>query len=384
MRETMSRHPAVELAQTLVRMNSTPGSGGQQAVAEYLADRLDAAGFRVQVQRYAAGHANVVAHRGDQEAPALCLSGHLDTVAVAAEQWTVDPHAGEIAAGRLIGRGAVDMKAGVAAMVHAVERHAHEPVPGQATLLLLTGQEEVGCLGARALADAAAEGTLPVPPVGAMVICEPTSNRPLLGHRGAVWVDVETTGRSCHASTPHLGENAVEKLTACLDRVRAWCRENPSRHAVLGDRTLNIGTVTGGAMRNVVPDQARAELDFRVPRDGARLPDQLREVLGALGDVRRVLTLPPICSDENDPWVRSVRELAGTGAAGRTVARFFTDASVLTPALGEPPTVILGPGSADLAHTVDEWCDITEIETASRLYTALLRHHVAQARGQSS
>lgn len=372
----MTGHQAVELAQALVRMVSTPDSGGQEAVAGYLADRLDAAGFQVLMQPYAAGHANVVAYHGVPGSPALCLSGHLDTVAVVHEQWAADPHAGEIVDGRLIGRGAVDMKSGVAAMVHAVEEHIRESAPGPAgILLLLTAQEEVGCLGARALAEAVDEGALPVPQVDAMVICEPTSNRPLVGHRGAIWVDVETTGRSCHASTPQLGENAVEKLTACLDRIRAWCHEHPSRHPLLGDRTLNIGTVTGGVMRNVVPDRASAELDFRVPYD-AGLAGELRETIAPLGEVREVLALPPVCSDENDPWVQSVRELCGEPDPGSpAVARFFTDASVLTPALGGPPTLILGPGSADLAHTVDEWCGIDEIAAASRMYTRLLRSH---------
>lgn len=371
----MTDHPAVELARALVRMVSTPDSGGQEAVAGYLADRLDAAGFQVRTQPYADGHTNVVAFHGVPDAPALCLSGHLDTVAVVPEQWTADPYAGDIAGGRLIGRGAVDMKSGVAALVHAAEEHVRESAPGPAgILLLLTAQEEVGSLGARALAGAAADGTLPIPPVRAMVICEPTSNRPLLGHRGAVWLDVETTGRSCHASTPQLGENAVEKLTACLDRIRAWCRDHPSRHALLGDRTLNIGTVAGGVMRNVVPDRARAELDFRVPYDDAGLAGELREVIAPLGEIREALTLPAVCSDESDPWIAAVRGLSGDPDPGSPpVARFFTDASVLTPALGGPPTLIWGPGSADLAHTVDEWCDITEIAAASRMYAELLR-----------
>jgi succinyl-diaminopimelate desuccinylase len=147
---------------------------------------------------------------------------------------------------------------------------------------------------------------------------------------------------------------------------------------VLGARTLNIGRFTGGLLRNIVPDAARAELDVRTPdpADAVDLPLALQDLVGELATVETVLSLPPVHTDPDDAWVRLLRRLAAahvelTGAPG--VARFFTDASVLTPALGGVPTVICGPGSPDQAHVVDEFCAVSDVVAATQIYAGLLR-----------
>jgi len=365
----------MELAQQLIRLPSTPESGGEPRVAELLAKRLDQAGFTVEVDHYDAAHANVVARWGDPDSPALCLSGHLDTVTVVEDEWSIDPHAGAVVGQRLYGRGAVDMKTGVAAMVRAAEEYVVSPPPGAVPLaLVLTAQEEVGSLGATALAR---DGGL-LPKSRFLLIAEPTSNQPVLGHRGALWVDLESHGRSCHGSTPQLGENAIEKLVEALTRVRTWAEGTAATHEVLGRRTLNIGRVGGGTLRNIVPDLAAAELDFRTPleADAELLPVALDELVEDLATVQRVLSLPPVYTPPDNPWVQLVRRVAGPHvdlSNGPLAARFFTDASVLTRALGGVPTVICGPGSPDQAHVVDEWCEIDQIGVATAIYTDLLR-----------
>lgn len=364
----------VRLAQQLVRMPSTPESGGQRAIAELLADRLDGAGFAVGVDRYAEGHANVVARWGDPDLPAVCLTGHLDTVSVVESAWSVDPWGAQIRDGQLTGRGSADMKSGVAALLLATEEYVarppEDPVP---VAIVLTGQEEVGSLGAAALAARA--GALP--PARVLLVAEPTANRPVLGHRGVVWMDVVARGRSCHASTPHLGENAVEKLMDALAGIRAWAASNPRRHDVLGDRTVSIGRIGGGVLRNVVPDAARAELDVRTPEpdDAAELPRVLQELVGGLATVETALSLPPVLTPPDDPWVGLARQAAvGLAEAdGPDVARFFTDASVLTPALDGVPTVVCGPGSPDQAHVVGESCPVEQIIAAQEFCLRLLR-----------
>ncbi len=377
----MTTSPDLELARQLIRLPSTPESGGQPRVAELLADRLDSAGFTVELDAYDDGHVNVVARWGDPGRSALCLSGHLDTVTVVEDEWTTDPHAAEIVGARLYGRGAVDMKTGVAAMVRAAEEYVASPPPGALPLaLVLTAQEEVGSLGASALSR---DGAL-LPDSRFLLIAEPTSNQPVLGHRGALWLDVVAHGRSCHGSTPQLGENAIEKLFDALARVRAWTEETAATHEVLGRRTLNIGKVRGGSLRNIVPDLAAAELDFRTPleEDARRLPDELGALLDDLATVRPVLSLPPVYTSPDDAWVRLVREVAGRHvdlSDGPPVARFFTDASILTEALGDVPTVICGPGSPDQAHVVDEWCEIGQVGTATAIYADLLRSASAAA-----
>jgi succinyl-diaminopimelate desuccinylase len=370
----MSVGPDVELAQQLIRMPSTPESRSEHRVAELLADRLDAAGFETSVHVYDDRQSNVVARWGNPDRPAICLSGHLDTVTVVEEDWKFDPWGAEIVGSRLYGRGAVDMKTGVAALVHAAETYvasaAQDATP---VALVLTAEEEVGSLGAAALARDAL-----LPESSFLLIAEPTSNQPVLGHRGALWLNLVAYGRSCHGSTPQLGENAIEKLVDAVGLVRAWCAENPTPHEVLGARTLNIGRFNGGVLRNIVPDRAIAELDFRSPSlsEQATLADSLTALLEGRVSVEQILSLPPVYSEPDDPTIRMAAQVVDRHvdtAGNPRVARFFTDASVLTPALGEVPTLICGPGSPDQAHVVDEWCDVDEIVTASALYLDLLR-----------
>lgn len=378
----MQDHPAVQLTQQLVRMRTTPDQG-QRSVAELLADQLDSAGFDVAVHPVPGNSSNVVARLGPPDVPSLCLSGHLDTVPVVEEDWTADPFAATISDGRLWGRGSSDMKSGAAAIVEAATSYARanpkDPTP---LSLVLTAEEELGCLGAARLADD--ESALPL--VDALVIAEPSSNRPLLGHRGAVWLDLVAHGRSCHASTPHLGENAIDKLVRAIQLVHAWAEEHPDDHPVLGSRTLSVGRVEGGVLRNVVPDRATAQLDFRIS-DAAEvegLPTALRQELADLADVEEVVTLSPVFCPQTDPFVRQTLDLAGQSLDGvpdeEKAARFITDACVLTPALGSPPTVIWGPGSADLAHVVDEWCSVAEIADATRMYADLIERRAHDRR----
>jgi succinyl-diaminopimelate desuccinylase len=344
-------------------------------VANVVADQLDSAGFAVQLDRYGDGNANVIARWGSVEAPAICLSGHLDTVSVTPADWSVDPFGAEIRDGHLYGRGAVDMKTGVAALVDAAVNHVEtSQFRDRGMLLILTAEEEVGSLGADHLMTEYASN---LPEVDLLLIAEPTSNQLLTGHRGATWIDLVSRGRSCHASTPELGDNAIERLMRALQRVMDWAEQNPSQHEVLGSRTLNIGKIRGGMLRNIVPDEAVAELDFRVPQaeESERLVNVIAEVIGGDASVSRVLDLPPVYTDAADPSLSELDAIVTThvqSSSSQRVARFFTDASVLTPAMGNPPTAICGPGSADLAHVVDEWCHIDEIAVASRIYRDVL------------
>ena len=379
----MTSESGLQLAQQLIRLPSTPESGGEPRVAELLADRLDAAGFTVTVHAYADEHVNLVARWGDPGRPALCLSGHLDTVTAVEDDWTADPHAADVVGTRLYGRGAVDMKTGVAAMVRAAEDYVASPPPDAVPLaLVLTAQEEVGSLGAALLTR---ESGL-LPDSCFLLIAEPTSNQPMLGHRGALWLDLVSRGRSCHGSTPQLGENAIDKLVEALSRVSAWAEETATTHEVLGRRTLNTGRIRGGALRNIVPDFATAELDFRTAfdEDATTIPAQLDELLDQLAAVQPVISLPPVYTAPGNAWVRLVRTVASRYvdlSDSPLVARFFTDASVLTKALGGVPTVICGPGSPDQAHVVDEWCEVDDISTAAAIYSDLLRS-ASQAQAQ--
>jgi succinyl-diaminopimelate desuccinylase len=356
----------VELTQELVKTQTVNPPGDEARAAALLARRLEAAGLEVTPHELAPGRTSLVARwpgRGD--APDLCLTGHLDTVPLGGREWARDPFGGELDGDRLHGRGSSDMKGGVAAIVVAAERLAALGRGRAGVELVLCAGEETGCAGALALART--DGALGC--AGAVVVAEPTTNHPCVAHKGVVWLDAVAEGRTAHGSMPHLGDNAVLKLARAITRLDGLRFDVPA-HALLGEPTLNVGTIAGGLNINSVPDRATAGLDVRtVP---GLEPDAVREHLAAAaGDEVRVdirLALDAIDTDPADEWVGEVfavmGPLVGAPPEPRGLA-YFTDASALAPAYGTPPTIICGPGDAEQAHRTDESCSVSALEAAA-------------------
>src|SRR5919199_523207 len=236
-------HSAVELTRELVRVDTINPPGSEARVARLLGDRLESAGFDVNPHELAPGRASLVARRPgrDGDAPALCLTAHLDTVPLGAATWEHEPLAGEIDGDRLYGRGTSDMKGGLAAIVVAAERLAR------------TGRGRRGL----ALVRSHRLGT-----AGAVLVAEPTSNYPCVAHKGVVWLRASRQGTTAHGSMPHLGNNAIYPLArgvAALEELRF----DIGPHELLGEPTLNVGTISGGSNINSVADRAEAGIDVR-------------------------------------------------------------------------------------------------------------------------
>ena len=360
----MTAIDAVALTQDLVRFDTRNPPGDEVDCAEFLADILRRNGFEVALQSFGERRVNVVARRG--QGPFKALTGHIDVVPLGTAPWTHDPFGGGIVDGRLYGRGACDMKAGVAAMVAAA---IAEPTANVA--LYLTGGEETGSHGARALAEA---GLLDAAEL--LVVGEPTANRFFAGHKGALWLQACCHGVTAHGSTPHLGDNAIYKAVRGIAALEGFGFNVPP-HPVMGSPTLNVGTMRAGQNVNSVPDRAEFTVDIRtVPgMSHDRLRDELGFTLGAATELDALVDLPPVWSDPAETTM-----LRMAAAHGRVVgnpiapasANYFTDASVLTPAMGQVPTVICGPGDPAMAHKTDEYCDVTAIEQAVAIYRAIL------------
>jgi succinyl-diaminopimelate desuccinylase len=348
--------PAVDLALELVRLDTVNPPGREEAAASLLAERLRAAGFELAFHEHAPGRPSVVARLAG-DGPALCMTGHLDTVPLGGAPWSVDAF-GELRDGRLYGRGSSDMKAGVAAIVVAAERVAALG-PGSAGLeLVLCAAEETGCEGALHLATSGGLGR-----AGAVLVAEPTGGIPHVAHKGVLWARATAEGKSAHGSSPHLGRNAIYPLAAAVAAF-ADLRFDVEPHPVLGEPTFNVGTVSGGSGINLVPDRAEAGIDIRtVPgMSSPEVLDRLRSLAGAEVTIEPILDLPAVSTDPDDPFVRSVVQIAGSSGGGLA---YFTDAAALTPAYGSPPTVIWGPGEAAQAHQTDEWASAEKIEAAA-------------------
>lgn len=364
---------SVALTQELVRFRTINPPGDERACAERLASLLEGAGFTVEILPFGDGRAQLVARIGGTKGKLpLGFTGHIDTVPLGARPWSVDPLAADIAGGKLYGRGSSDMKSGVAAFVTACIALADRLTGTPGVVLLITAGEETGCSGAEALVRETA-----IPQVGALVVAEPTGNRTLVGHKGALWLEAATTGVTAHGSMPEKGVNAIYKAARAIAALEDF-DFNVARHDVLGGPTLNVGTASGGLNINSVPDRAVVGIDIRtIPgQSHAQIQNQLTAYLGNDVALTPFLDAQSVWTNPHDRWIgevfRIANEVSGSGDA-IAAAPYFTDASVLAPAVGSPPTAIIGPGELELAHQTDEYCLVSRIEEATEIYSRLIR-----------
>ena len=227
----------VDLTRKLLSFNTINPPGHERNCAEYLGGLLEDRGFKVSYYEFGEKRTNLIAlleGRGDR-AP-ICFTGHIDTVPLGETEWRVDPFDGEIDGDKIYGRGASDMKGGLAAMVIAALSLADEPLGKAGMSLVITAGEESACQGAAYLAGL--ENVLGE--AGALVVAEPTSNIPFLGHKGAMGLQVVATGITAHGSMPQEGVNAIYKAAEAVIKLRDYHFDTPS-HPWLGSPTLILG-----------------------------------------------------------------------------------------------------------------------------------------------
>lgn len=242
---------SLALARRLVQFPSLNPPGEEKACADYLGHLLRQAGLEVELHEFAPGRPSMVARlRGTQDLKPLVFTGHLDVVPLGEKPWSSPPFAGEIRDGRLIGRGSSDMKSGVAAFVAATIARANGKQPARGITLVITAGEETGCEGAFHLARAGALGAAEL-----LIVAEPTSNLPIIAHKGSVRLRVTAKGKSAHSSMPDLGDNAIYKVMVWIGLIKAL-RFESHFHPLLGRTTAAITTVSGGQNINSIPDLA--------------------------------------------------------------------------------------------------------------------------------
>ncbi len=364
---------ATDITRDLVKFNTINPPGHEKLCSDYLGALLLDAGFEVDGYQHGDERISLVARlAGTGGKKAICFGGHTDVVPLGNKPWSFEPFAADVVDGRMYGRGTCDMKSGVAAYVHMGLKLAAEPRGDADILLVMVAGEETGCDGSKHLQKL---GVLPE--CGAMVIAEPTSNYPILGHRGALWLNITTHGKTAHGSMPQLGDNAVYKAARAVTKLENFGFNVPPND-LLGSTTHNVGTFHGGININSVPDRASFTVDIRsIP--GHRhdeIIDNLANYLGEDVEIETVVDVAPVLTEADDPWVRDVYELIASRfgkAPEPRGAPYFTDASALTPACGHPPTLILGPGDMALAHQTDEFCDVSRIEEAAEIYETIAR-----------
>lgn len=356
-------------------MRTVNPPGDEKDCALYLGHLLEQAGFMVDYYEFAERRTSLVARCGNNDGkPVICFTGHIDTVPLGSTQWRFDPFGGEIDDGRLYGRGASDMKGGVAAFVTAAMELADILYDGPGIVLVITAGEESGCQGAYNLVER--DGGLGQ--IGAVIVGEPTSNYPVIAHKGALWLKAITKGVSTHGSMPEAGINAIYRAARVIEKLSAFSFNN-APHELLGLPTLNVGTLVGGKSINSVPDFAEIGIDIRtIPGvDSTVLKDWLASYLAPeVDDLVTLAKLEPVLTDSTHPWVKTVCDTIGSITHERTEARgasYFTDGCAFRSASRTTPIVVLGPGEPAMAHQTDEYCDLERIQQAVEIYSAIMR-----------
>jgi acetylornithine deacetylase/succinyl-diaminopimelate desuccinylase-like protein len=361
----------VELLRDLVAIPSVnpqgdPGTDltGEQAMAEYVADFLRHLGAEVKIEPVEPDRPNVVASFAPRGKPAarLAFAPHLDTVSVAG--MTIPPFDPAIRDEKLWGRGSTDTKGPMAAALWALHEWAKSPARESSRIewifLGLMGEESNND-GARALAQHGFRSDL-------TLVLEPTDFRVVTAHKGVLWMEIHTHGLACHGSTPERGRNAILEMGRVLEIVEKKITPALAKrdHPKLGHSTLNVGTISGGAKINIVPDACRIELDLRVvpgvraEEIRAEMEAELQRVLEA--EVRIQKFSAPLHADESLPWVERV----GRHGRGLTTAPWFSDAAFLDGP--HCPAVCVGPGLIAQAHTKDEFIRLRDLEEGADFF----------------
>lgn len=375
MNETLD---GLTLTRKLIGFDTINPPGRERPCVEYIAGLLGGAGFETTFHEYDADRTSLVAclPATSAELRPIVFSGHIDTVPLGAASWSVSPFAGEVRDGRLYGRGSSDMKSGVAAFVLAALDLARLPSRRADVALVISAGEETGCDGALHLVQEA--NTLGE--CGALLIAEPTDNRPMIGHKGALWMELAFSGVTAHGSMPEKGDNAIYKACAAMTILRRF-DFGVEAHPVMGGPTLNVGTMSAGMNINSVPDAARVGVDIRtvVGQTNAGVRDMLAKELGPQVRMETLTDVNHVYTDPEDPWIRSVfaatERVLGSPVQVET-ATYFSDASVLKPAYGNPPTVIMGPGTMAMAHQTDEYCEVDRIDACTEVFKAIGRDYL--------
>lgn len=361
------------LLRDLVGINSVnpdlvPGAAGEGAIADFVARWLRDAGLEVHVHEVLPGRPNVVGiARGTGGGRTLLLNGHMDTVGVEGMKQPFEPR---LEAGRLFGRGAYDMKCGLAAcMIAAADVKALHPA-GDVIVAAVMDEEYAG-LGTMDLAKRYhADGA---------IVAEPTELELVVAHKGFVWLEVETQGVAAHGSRPHLGVDAIAKMGAFLVELEHLGDRLQSRagHPLLSAPSVHASLITGGQEMSSYPERCVLSVERRtLPGE---TPDaveaELLEIISALqqrddgfrATVRRRLVRSPLETLEDAEITGVIRRAAEPvlGRAGPPAGiSFWTDAATL----GEAgiPTVLFGPVGAG-AHAAEEWVDLQSVRLCAEV-----------------
>lgn len=392
---TIDAEGVIDFTRALVRIQSVndPANGRSEAPAAALvAETMRSFGWDPVITEPAPGRPNVVAviDGGGGSGPVLMFEGHTDVVTEGTlAEWTRDPFGAEIVDGRLYGRGAADMKSGVAAMIFGVRALQQAgPFPGTIKVCALADEEGL-MIGVHQLVDSGQ-----VADVDGAIVCEPEAEELCPSSKGAIRVLVEFDGRMAHGAMPDQGRNPLQpaaEFVRALADVQDGLQAEPGPHPLLGASYLTPTVITGGDLDqiNVIPARATVAVDVRtVPGvDHDRLIERLTglaEALAAKAETSAAVTIgvnrPPVDTPLDDPVVAALAAAHTMITGAEPVyggVPGTTDGTILTAKAGIP-TVVYGPGGKWIAHQADEYVELDDIVRKTRVYAEAARRFLTR------
>jgi acetylornithine deacetylase ArgE len=381
--ETLKQLVAIPSVNPMGRESAAP-TFGEARLTDYLETTFAQIGLTTHRQPTAPGRDNLIARLDGDIPPArggcvLLFDAHQDTVPV--DGMTIEPFGAQERNGRVYGRGACDTKGGMAAILAAVSRLAHEKPRHRPTIIVsCTVNEEYGFTGVRRLVESwrnGGEGFIPRKP-DAAVVAEPTGLDVVVAHKGVIRWNCKSRGRAAHSSCPEAGDNAIYRMARALPAIEQYAAGLTActLHPLCGAATLSVGTIHGGVSVNTVPDRCTIEIDYRLPPGEdpnvarQRLINHLAQAAGTdipLEHDLPVLTVPSLSNGCNgslaDLLSATVREV--TGGCRQVGVPYATDAAIVSAA--GVPAVVFGPGFIEQAHTTDEWIPLDQLHRATEI-----------------
>lgn len=352
-----------ELLQRLIQIKSVNPPGNEKEIASFIKRLLLKNNIPSELVPLEEGRSSVVAKIEGKEERNITLCGHLDTVGAIEEDWSKPPLQGIIEEGKMYGRGAADMKGGVAAIIYTLILLKRRGItPQKKVQLALTADEEWGYRGVKTLVD---QGFFDQ--TDFLIITEPTNLQVAVGEKGEVWIKAKFYGKSAHGSTPELGVNTVVPGSKFVLEVSEEYKKLFNPDPLWGNNSINIGQFHGGVQVNVVPNYSEVQLDFRVisEEDKKRALELVRkkgqdiaEEFGVQFKEEIFNYHPPIFTSLDNLYIQKFMQVAGVKEA--TIVKYCTDGGTIIPEK-KIPFIIFGPGDIAQAHQNDEYIELESL-----------------------
>lgn len=349
---------------------------GEIQTAKALDAHITTSGIETYIDIWNEKNANFTATlKGSGKKPPLMFAGHLDVVPQGLEAWQTPAFEGTEKEGKIFGRGATDMLGGLAAVAEALVeiKQSGIPLAGDCIFTATAGEETDSCGVKRFLETTGKQ----LAPLAGIIIPEPTGLEVMRAHRGILWLEITTAGKTAHGSMPHLGVNAIEKMTAFLAAFKTY--QVPHQpHPLLGGCCKSVNTISGGQATNVIPDRCSVQIDIRtlpgqnhdaIVQDVQRILEQLsRQDKDFKASLRVIRSAAGLETSTDAPFLKAVCKAVGTNET--KAVGFTTDGPWF--AKLNAPILIFGPGNPQMCHKPNEYIDIEQLHNAKEAFKRII------------